>query len=353
MRKLLSDKADYIDLLHSKTFLTLQNNPSELESFITKKWVAIDEIQRIPELLNEVHRLIELKKVSFLLIGSSARKLKRSGVNLLAGRALRSELLPLTWNELSQEGNFDLNKYLMFGGLPEAVLDDEPEEYLYAYVETYLKEEIQAEALVRNLANYNRFLEAAAQNNGEMINFTKVANDAQLRPNTVRDYYQILQDTLIGNMLNSWQKSQKRKAIQTPKFYFFDLGVVHSLKKIEFLDRNSDLYSKSFEHFIYLEIRAYLSYYKIRKDLNYWRSKNGHEVDFIIGDKIAVEVKSSKKVSNREHRGLLALLEENHSWEKTLIVSHDTEERSFPNGISHIHWETFLTKLWNGEIISS
>jgi predicted AAA+ superfamily ATPase len=351
IKEQLKDKVDYIDLLRSKTFLALQSDPSELESMISKKWVAIDEIQRIPELLNEVHRLIEDKGIKFLLTGSSARKLKRTGVNLLAGRAYKSEMMPLTWKEISAEQEFNLDKYLLFGGLPKAILGSDPSEYLYSYVETYLKEEIQAEALVRNLANYHRFLECAARKNSEMVNFTSVASDAQLPPNTVRDYYQILQDTLIGEMLPSWAKSKKRKAIQTAKFYFFDMGVVNSLRGVEFLDRNSDLYRNGFEHFIYLELKAYLSYNKIRKPLTYWRSKNGYEVDFVIGDSVAIEVKSSKRVSKRDHKGMVALLEEDVSFDHAIIVSQDVEERNYDYGISHLYFEKFLKELWAGKII--
>lgn len=347
----LTKKACCINLLRSKVFLTLQNDPSQLDSMIDKKWVVIDEIQRIPELLNEVHRLIEEKNLIFLLTESSARKLRRSGVNLLAGRAYKSEMFPFTWNEISKHNTFNLEKYLLFGGLPKSVLGKDSEEYLYSYVETYLKEEIQAESLVRNLANYHRFLEAAACMNGEMINFTKIANDSQLSPNTVRDYYQILEDTLIGNMLPPWTKSKKRKAIQTAKFYFFDPGVVNTIMGVESIDRNSDLYGKLFEHFIYCELKSYLSYSRIKKKLKYWRSKNGHEVDFIIGDDIAIEVKSSKRATPRDHRGMLALLEEENKWKYNIIISQDEEERKYDSGIVHLHWEIFLEKLWNNQII--
>ena len=349
IRETLSGQIDYIDLLSSKTFLDLQSSPSNIETYISKKWVVIDEIQRIPELLNEVHRLIEEKHITFLLTGSSARKLRRSGVNLLAGRAYKSQLLPLSWKELINEKIFKLDTHLHYGGLPSIVKNQDPAEYLYSYVDTYLKEEIQAEALVRNLSNYARFLDAAALMNGEMINFTKIANDAQLRPNTVRDYYQILQDTLIGEMLEPWTGSVKRKAIQTAKFYFFDLGVVNTLKKIKVIERNSDTYGKAFEHFIYLELKAYITYSKKRIELNYWRSKNGHEVDFIVDGNIAIEVKTTKKVSAHDLKGLNALSEEQHKWKHMLVVSQDTQAKSYPNGISQIYWEDFLNNLWNGK----
>lgn len=210
----------FIDLLSSKNYLRLSARPSELESMAQGKVVVIDEIQRIPELLNEVHRLIEEKQISFLLTGSSARSLKRGGANLLAGRAFRADMFAFTWQELQAEKIFDLSKYLLTGGLPMAYLGEHPHEYLYNYVETYLKEEIQAESLVRNLANYHRFLEAAASANAEMVNFTKVANDAQLSPNTVRDYYGILEDTLIGYLIPAWTKSKKGKPCRRRNFIF-------------------------------------------------------------------------------------------------------------------------------------
>jgi predicted AAA+ superfamily ATPase len=345
-----SNLIDYIDLLNSRLFIQLQNDPSQLENLVSHKIVVIDEVQRIPEILNEVQRLIEGKKIKFLLTGSSARKLRRNNINMLAGRAYRAELFPITWKELKSAGSFDLTKYLIIGGLPKAYIDDEGFDYLYAYIDTYLKEEIQAEALARNLIHYSRFLESAAGMNSEMVNFTKVANDAQLSPNTVRDYYRILEDTLLGFLLPPWTKSVKRKAIQTPKFYFSDIGLVHALRNIEHLDRKSDLYGKAFEHFICNEIRAYLSYSGKRTPLYYWRSKSKFEVDFVIGDLAAIEVKAAARVTQRDHRGLEAISEE-HNWRHLVIISQDKQLQSFSTGIRHQYWEDFLKDLWAGGII--
>ena len=336
---------DYINLLDSKIYLRLKINPSLLSSLIRKKYVIIDEIQRIPELLNEVHRLIEDEKKCFLLTGSSARKLKQGNTNLLAGRAFKAELFPLTWFELAANKRFNLSRYLRFGGLPLAYLGKHSEEYLYNYVDTYLKEEIQAEAVTRNLPNYTRFLQSAALNNAQLLNYTKVASDAQLSPNTVRDYYQILEDTLIGFSVSPWTKSIKRKAIQTAKFYFFDPGIVHALCEIRSLDPNSDLFGRAFEQFIACELRAYLSYKKIRIPLRYWQSKSRLEVDFVIGNQTAIEVKSGKKITSRDHKGLLAIKEENN-WKQLIIVSRDSVRARFKNGIQHLYWENFLTDLW-------
>ena len=340
---------NYINLLDSKIYLRLKREPSLLDSLISKKYVIIDEIQRIPELLNEVHRLIEDENRCFLLTGSSARKLKRGSVNLLAGRAFKAELFPLTWSELSKSKKFKLTSYLRFGGLPLACLGQHSDEYLYNYVDTYLKEEIQSEAILRSLPNYTRFLQSAAFNNAQLLNYTKVANDAQLSPNTVRDYYQILEDTLIGFSVPPWTRSVKRKAIQTAKFYFFDPGVVNTLCEIQHLDPHSDLFGRAFEQFIACELRACLSYKNIRAPLRYWRSKSQFEVDFIIGNDTAIEVKSSNKVTVRDHKGLLALKEENQ-WKHMIIVSKDPIKARFKNGIQHFPLGKFFNKIMEGAI---
>lgn len=344
------DAADYIDLLDSRTYLRLKSDPALLHSLISRPLAVIDEIQRIPELLNEVHRSIEAEGKCFLLTGSSARSLRRKGVNLLAGRAFRAEMFPLTWSELSRHGNFDLHRYLRLGGLPSAFLGEHGEDYLYAYVDTYLKEEIQFEGLVRNLPNYTRFLQSIAFNNSRVLNYAKVANDSQLSPNTVRDYYQILIDTLVGFQVPPWRGSQTRKFVQTTKFYLFDPGIVNALQDTRSLDSGSDLFGMAFEHFIACELRAFLSYNRIRLPLQFWRTRTGQEVDFVIGDEIAVEVKSAKSVSRRDHRGLLAIKRE-RDWKHLLVVSRDSTSASFDNGIRHEHWEAFLHRLWNREYV--
>ncbi len=342
--------ATYIDLLDSRVYLRLQNDPHELESLSVRETIIIDEIQRIPELLNEVHRLIESRGKRFLLTGSSARKLRRSGSNLLAGRAFPAFMFPFTWQELKKAKIFEFERYLLMGGLPKAYLDAAGQDYLYAYVDTYLKEEVLAEALVRNLANYSRFLEQAAFCSGQILNFTKVAQDAQLAPNTVRDYYQILEDTLLGFLVQPWTKSKKRKAVSTAKFYFFDLGVMHALNRVSQLPPSGDLIGRAFEHFIAQELRAYLSYNKRRDDLTFWRTKNQQEVDFLIGDDFAIEVKSAKKVSERDHAGLKVLGEEK-SWKRRIVVSLDPQAMTFETGIEHMYWEDFLENLWSERLL--
>ena len=335
-----------INLLRSDVFLQLSHKPWELEDIINTRenpntLVIIDEVQKLPILLNEVHRLIEEKEITFLLTGSSARKLRKANVNLLAGRAWEAHLFSLTMHEIPQ---FNLNRYLMFGGLPAVYLSDNPKEELIAYVNTYLKEEIQAEALVRKIQAFAKFVQVAALTSGTMTNFSSLSSDVGIPSSTVREYYQILEDTLIGSLLPAWTKSKKRKAVSTAKFYLFDIGVKHQLAGINTLDSNSDLYGQAFEHFIAMELRAYLSYTRVHAPLSYWRSKHGYEVDFIIGDTIAIEVKTTKTVTSKHLKGLKALKEE-AICKKYFLISFDKINR-ITDQIEIMHWEVFLKNLW-------
>ncbi len=343
IKQQLTGRSRVLDLLNSRLFLRLSASPHDLESLIDPdrdKIVVIDEIQRIPELLNEVHRLIENKGITFLLTGSSARKLRRGKVNLLAGRAWNAKLFPLIKKEIPV---FDLDRYLRFGGLPAVYLSEYPGEELDAYVDVYLREEIAAEGLVRNLPPFSRFLRTMAISNGEIINYTKLANDCQTAVSTVTEYVKILEDTLVGFMLPAWTESKKRKALKTGKFYFFDPGVTHTLSGTENLDRNSNLYGKSFEQFIGMEIRAFLSYKRIKLPLTYWRSTHGMEVDFLIGEHTAVEVKASKKVTQRDLKGLKALQEED-IFKHYYLVSQDPV-RAVYGDIKVMHYTDFLDEM--------
>lgn len=351
IRRQLPDSAAVIDLLDSRNYLTLSARPYELESIIKARkheYVVIDEIQRIPDLLNEVHRLIENEEITFLLTGSSARKLRRGQANLLAGRVWEARLFPLCWKEIPR---FDLNRYLRYGGLPAVYLSAYPEEELNAYVNTYLSEEIQAEGLVRKLPPFSRFLETIALASGEMINLTSLGSDCQVAPSTVREYLALLEDTLLGFMLPAWTESKKRKAIRRAKFYLFDPGVTHTLCGTQRLERNSNLYGKAFEHFIGMELRAWLSYRRDRRRLSYWRSTHGQEVDFIIGSDLAVEVKASAKIKPADFRGLRALQEEGII-ERLFLVSQDPLARNNA-GIHAMHWEEFLDALWSDGLSGS
>jgi uncharacterized protein len=345
-------KATVIDLLRSDVFLRLSADPSLLESMIdgsprdAAAPVVIDEVQKLPGLLDEVHRLIEARGLRFILTGSSARKLKRGHANLLGGRAWTANLFPLTYAELPK---FDLPRFLRYGGLPPVVLGDEPDEELHAYVRTYLHEEIQAEGLVRRLPAFARFLTTAALTNGQMLNFAKIGNDAGLPAATVREHYFLLEDTLVGFLLPAWTKSKKRKAIATAKFYFFDTGVAHALAGTRTLDRNSDLYGRSFEQWIAMELRAYLGYRRRREELGYWRSVSDHEVDFVIGDHVAVEVKATRRVATDDLRGLTALGEEKIVRKLFLVSEDPLETRRGP--IRCLPWRTFLDELWSDKLL--
>ena len=349
VKQQLSNSASIIDLLDSRLFLRLSSTPHDLEEIINAQdasLIVIDEIQRIPELLNEVHRLIENRKIRFLLTGSSARKLKRGQANLLAGRVWESRLFPLTWREIPE---FSLERYLRYGGLPAVYLSEYPEEELDAYVNIYLKEEIMAEGLIRKLPPFARFLKSISLANGEVINFTKLGNDCQVAASTVREYISLLEDTLIGFLLPAWIESRKRKAIKSGKFYFFDPGITHTISGTQTLDRNSDLYGKSFEQFIGMEIRAHLNYCRLKLPLAYWRSTHGHEVDFLIGEKVAIEVKSKRRITSADYKGLKALAEEG-IFSDFYLVSQDPLATRKDN-IHTIHWKEFLERLWQRKIV--
>lgn len=341
-----------INLLRSEVYLELSAKPYRLESMIKIhlpcELVVIDEVQRVPELLNEVHRLIEEQGLTFLLTGSSARKLRQKSVNLLAGRAREARLFPLTSVEIPE---FDLNRYLKYGGLPVVYLSDEPEEDLYAYIDTYLKEEIQAESLVRNIPGFSRFLQTAALTSGHILNFTQIGSDVGLPASTVREYYYLLEDTFVGFMVPAYTKTRKRKAMSTAKFYFFDIGVRNALLDLGSVPFQTEVYGLAFEHFIAMELRAYLSYRRIRKPLQYWRAKHGQEVDFIIGDELAVEVKSTAQFKDKHGKGLQAFAEE-EICKRHILISHDPISRKLGR-IETLHWRIFLEKLWGDEFFGA
>jgi len=353
VKEQLGKQSVIFNLLRSDIYLKLSANPWELEPMIDaavsqghEKFIVIDEIQKVPHLLDEVHRLIEDKKMRFLLTGSSARKLKHGHANLLAGRAWTANLYPLSFSEIP---NFDLERYLRFGGLPSVYGSEYPMEELHAYTQTYLYEEIQAESLVRKLPQFSRFLTIAALANGQMLNFTKIASDAGVPASTVREYYTLLEDTLIGFMLTPWVKSKKRKAVSTAKFYLFDTGVCHTLAQTQTVDRNSNLYGRSFEHWVGLELRSYLSYKRLNEPLHYWRSTHQHEVDFIIDDRIAIEVKATKKITPQDLKNLQYLGEEK-IFQKFYLISQDSIE-SKHGSIHCLPWKVFMERLWADEIV--
>lgn len=344
--------ATVIDLLDDEIYLRLQQNAKALSGLISapERIVVIDEIQRIPNLLNEVHRLIEKQRIKFLLTGSSARKLRRKGVNLLGGRARSRVLHPLVSAELATavRGGLDFSKALSIGTIPSIYFSSDPWDDLSAYVTNYLQEEIIAEAATRNIPGFARFLEVAAVCNGMMINYEKVANDAQVPRSTVQAYFQILRDTLLGKDLPAFRKTRSRKAIGTSKFYLFDLGVVNALRRVKAVQKNTSDYGYALEAFIFHELSSYCDY-QTGHALHYWRSKSGLEVDFMIDESIAIEVKSTTNASQEDLKGLRALNEERKLRKQILVCQEPIPKKQ--GSIEVLPIQLFLEKLWAKEIV--
>ncbi|MGZ3742668.1 MAG: ATP-binding protein [Pseudobdellovibrionaceae bacterium] len=337
-----------INLLMNADFLRYQKDPGLLIRELSDKksqLIVIDEIQRLPELLNDVHFLIEEVGHRFLLTGSSARKLKKTGVNLLGGRASKMTMHPFVRAELKSK--FSLEKALSYGLLPSVYFSDDPSSQLKDYVGLYLKEEIMSEGLTRNLPAFSRFLEAAAGMNGKMVNYTKIANDAQLAPSTAYEHFKVLEDTLIAKEVLAFEKTNIRKAISTSKFYFFDLGVVRAILGKGRIQKSDADYGDYFESYIYQELNCYSSYHKL-SEVKYWRSKSNFEVDFIFDDSVAIEVKATTRVISQDLRGLKALSEEK-LLKRYLLVSQDKKNQTI-DGIQCIYWEDFLNQLADGKI---
>jgi predicted AAA+ superfamily ATPase len=342
--------AFWIDLLDFDLFLRLSQNPKELRQMIdtqAKKTIVIDEVQKIPQLMDEIHWLIENKHYQFLLSGSSARKLKRGNTGLLGGRAWRYELFPLVSKEIGSQLN--LSKALCSGFIPAHYLSSDFHMDLQAYITDYLKEEIQAEALTRNLPAFSLFLKSAALTNGMLLNYSNTAREAGVSAKIIREYYQILEDTLIGKRLLPWKQSKKRRLIDTAKFYFFDVGIVSGLLNYRSLTPGTNEYGRAFEHFILQECWAYNHYSRKNLELSFWRTANGAEVDLIIGDgEAAIEIKSSNHAGERT-KGL-HLFSQEAKCRQYFIVSRDPFPRKLQNGFQIIPWQQFCTRLWQGDI---
>jgi predicted AAA+ superfamily ATPase len=337
-----------IDLLEARTFQSLLKDPGRLGEMIDdpKRIVVIDEMQKLPSLLDEVHRLIQKRHIRFLLTGSSARKLKHGAANLLAGRAREARLFPLTSAEIK---SFDLMRLINHGGLPEIYDGTDPDEDLTAYVDTYLREEIKAEAVTRNVAAFSEFLDAVALANGQEINYERFASDLQVSPSTLKNYFQILEDTLIGFRLPGYTATKKRKATTRSKFYLFDLGVARHLAKNSHIIEGSKAFGDTFEHFIILEVRAWLSYARRREELRYWRSTSQFEVDALIGNQVAIEIKSSDSPTDKHLKGLRALMEEG-LFKRHILVCRERQKRVTDDGIEILPWQQFTKLLWDGKL---
>lgn len=343
--------AVWYDLLDGKTLERLSRNPSilgqELDMLPDNSMVVIDEIPLLPELLNEVHRLIVRKNLRFVLCGSSTRKLKRKGVNTLGGRTIPIKLFPLVSSEIP---DFDIIKAVNQGMLPRHYMASPAVAWrrMQAYIGVYLKEEIKAESLVRNLQAFNRFMEVAAFTDGEMVNFSNIANDCGIDSKTIKEYFAILEETLVGYMIPAYQKSVKRKLRQSPKFYYFDVCIPNYLLGRKLLTPGSADFGHAFEHLIIQELVAYLNYRNKENALSYWHTYSEYEVDAVLGDaRGAIEIKSSTQVQLRQLSGLKAFKEE-HPEARLVVVSLDAHPRLL-NDIEVYPATTFLQKLWNDE----
>lgn len=333
------------DLLDTSVFLALSQNPGRIAEEIgpTERLVVIDEVQRLPILLNEVHRLIEERGLRFLLTGSSARKLRRGGVNLLGGRARTKHLHPFTWKELG--GHFDLDRALQTGLLPSIYFSDDPGADLRAYAGTYLQQEIVAEGAVRNVPAFSRFLRVAALCNGQIVNFTNVANDAQVPRTTVYEYFEILKDTLILQELPAWRESTVRKPLVSSKYYLFDVGVAGAIQGRTFR-KGTPEYGEALETYLLHELVCYRDYGS-EEPLYYWRSTSGFEVDFILADHTAIEVKAKSNITPRDLKSLKALAEE-EKFKRYICVCFERRRR-VSDGIQILPVNDFLEALWDDQ----
>jgi len=340
-------KAVYIDLLDTEVKSRLSRRPVLLYETIKDKpentLVIIDEIPEVPELLNEVHRLISERHIIFILCGSSARKLKRKGKNTLGGRALPVYLYPFVSAEIP---DFDIDHAVSYGMIPSHYLAKNPQRRLAAYIQVYLKEEIKEEALVRNLNAFQRFLEVAALTDGEMVNNNNIAQDCGVSATTVSAYFDILEDTLIGYRIPAFAKVMKRRLVQAPRFYYFDVGIANHLLHRKELVRGTTDYGHAFEHLVVQEIYAWIHYTHSEEQLSYWRTYTGLEVDVVIGDaRVAIEIKSVEEVMTRHLKGLKAFGEE-HPQSRCIIVSLDKFNRHIGD-IECIHVLDFFKLLWS------
>lgn len=346
----------WFDLLDTDLFVAFNRQPSLLREQIlalpaTKldKPIIIDEAQKVPLLFDEVHKLIEEKGISFILCGSSARKLKRGQANLLGGRAWRYEMLPLSYFEIK---DFDLLLALQRGLIPSHYLSLDPKRSLQSYVNDYLKEEIREEGLTRNLPAFTRFLDAVGYSNGELINRANIARDCGVDSKTVKEYLNILVDTHIGFFLEPFKKRFSRQSISaTPKFYLFDVGVAGQLAKRKVVALEGSEAGHAFEHFIICEIRAYRSYENLEFETYFWRTKTGLEVDLVVKSKdslMPIEIKIKKRIDKTDLKGLKAFLDE-FSLERGYLICHEKSPREIEfddKKISILPWKGFLERLW-------
>ncbi len=343
------------DFLRTDLFIEFSKNPSLLREQLLAEDrnalnhpVILDEVQKVPQILDEVHWLIENRGLRFILCGSSARKLKRGKANLLGGRAWRYEMFPFVTAEL---GSVDLLRILNHGMIPSHYLQEGYKKALKAYAQDYLKDEVFDEGMTRNIPAFSRFFDAMGYSHGELTNYSNIARECGVDSKTVKEYYQILVDTLLGTMVEPFKRRQDRGVIsRAAKFYLFDVGVAGAITKRRLEAEKGELFGKAFEHFILMEISAFNSYKELDYDINFWRTKSGLEVDFVLGrGEVAIEVKGSSRIDKRDLRPLRAFIEE-YSLKKALVVCNEREER-IHGQIRIMPYKKFLKDLWEGNII--
>ena len=352
VKSLMTRKDLYIDLLPQRDFLNYAKNPGRVREEILahlerydNPLCVIDEIQKIPALLDEVHELIESKGIRFILTGSSARKLRRGGANLLAGRAYTYRLFPLTFTEIGQ--HFDLDRALRTGTLPVLWGPDkeDPHEFLKSYSETYLKEEVAAEGLVRNIGPFAQFLDIAAANDGETVNFNNVARECSVSVKTVQQYFQILEDTFLAFRLPAWTRSERRRLVSHPRYYFFDTGVTNALAHTLTDQLNPHIFGRRFEQFVICQLIAFIDYKRLDFQLYYWRTSHGAEVDVLLcqGNRIicALEIKSSQNIATERLGGLKSFIEDNPGV-PVYVLGQGQKRRRLHNNISVTNWDDFI-----------
>lgn len=337
------------NLLDGRLRLKINADPGFLRQEVELKnlqdcVIVIDEIQKCPALLDEIHFLIEERHIRFLLTGSSARKLKNTGVNLLGGRATERHFHPFNFAEIGNHKNYNLPFIFEHGLLPPMFLSENLDEDLAAYVDTYLTEEIAAEGAARNIPAFSRFLTTAALTNSQILNYTNISNDSNVPVQTVRQWYQILEDTLLGYQVPPFTKTKKRKAIATSKFYFFDIAIARSLRNIPAPKEGTAEFGEYFEQLVCLELKTWIDYTRPRSKLTYWRSTSGMEVDFCVDEEFAIEVKSTMNVTEKHLRGLKALREEKIF--KRFIVVCQEEHPRLVDEIEILPWKYFFEQLW-------
>ncbi len=354
LRKTYGD-ARWVDLLKAEEFRRYVARPEllrqeiEAEPLNPGRQIVIDEIQKVPTLLDEVHWLLENRGLHFALCGSSARKVKRGAANLLGGRAIRYELHGLTASELA--GEFDLDRMLNHGYLPRIYEASRPNRLLDAYIADYLKEEVAAEGLVRNLPTFSDFLDVAALSDCEIVNFSNIARECGVSSHTTKNHFQILEDTLLGRWLPAYRKRPKRRVIGAPKFYFVDVGIVNRLARRGELHPGSELYGKAFENWVFHELTAFSNYRGCDSALSYWRLASGIEVDFVLGDMaVAIEAKSSVKITRDHLKGLRNLVVDYPDVARRIVVCREPKPRKTDDGIDILPANTFVQRLWNGDI---